>query len=181
MKIYTGRGDQGKTSLWGGETVAKDSPRVCAYGTVDELNALLGAARAVCADTEIHTLLISLQNGLFRAGADLAAREGANTRIARIGQEDWRRLEGWIDSLEEQLPPLNNFILPGGTSGAALLHLARTVCRRAEREAAALLSVQEINSDLLIYLNRLSDLLFVMARYENLRGGSKEEIWRENA
>ncbi|MEE8349001.1 MAG: cob(I)yrinic acid a,c-diamide adenosyltransferase [Acidobacteriota bacterium] len=179
MKIYTGRGDQGNTSLFSGEQESKDSARVTAYGTLDELNSLLGAAHAFCQVQRVKDLLMSLQRKLFEAGADLATTREGKLRIDRIAETDWRELETLIDDLESQIPPLKKFILPGGSSGAALLHLARTVCRRAERHLVSLVRDKEDgNPELLIYLNRLSDLLFVMARFENIMDGKKEEFWQ---
>jgi cob(I)alamin adenosyltransferase len=179
MKIYTGRGDQGKTSLFSGGTEFKDSARVTAYGTLDELNSILGIAHSFCHNQRIKDVLISLQSELFEAGADLATIKKKNPRIDRIGEADWRELETLIDDLQSQIPPLTKFILPGGSPGAAFIHLARTVCRRAERHLVTLVrNTDDVNPELLIYLNRLSDLLFVMARFENILGGEKEEIWQ---
>ena len=180
MKIYTGRGDQGQTSLFSGERVGKDLPRVAAYGTLDELNSVLGSALSFSQNKKVRKILLSLQHKLFEAGADLATTSSQKRRIDRIEETDWRQLETIIDDLQGDIPSLKEFILPGGSSGAALIHLGRVICRRAERELVALMKLdQDVNSELLIYLNRLSDLLFVMARYENILEGGKEEIWQK--
>jgi len=179
MKIYTGRGDQGHTSLFSGEQEHKNSARVTAYGTLDELNSLLGVAHSFCQNPRIRDVLLSLQRKLFEAGADLATTRKKATRIDRIGETDWGELESLIDDLQSQIPPLNKFILPGGSPGSSFSHLAWTVCRRAERPLVALVrNEDDVNPDLLIYLNRLSDLLFVMARFETILAGEKEEIWQ---
>jgi cob(I)alamin adenosyltransferase len=180
MKIYTRTGDQGDTGLFGGARVSKADPRVAAYGDVDELNACLGVVRAqgeIAPD--IHTLLEQLQKDLFAIGARLADPSdrisGRASKTAVTG-EDVARLEGWIDRLEAELPPLRRFILPGGSGAGAWLHLSRTVCRRAER-AIVSLGTEHVDQHLLIYVNRLSDLLFVLARAVNHRGGQPETEW----
>ncbi|MEE2821755.1 MAG: cob(I)yrinic acid a,c-diamide adenosyltransferase [Acidobacteriota bacterium] len=179
MKIYTGRGDQGHTSLFSGEEEYKDSHRVSAYGTLDELNAILGLTYTFCKNQRVKDVVISLQRKLFEVGADLATTNKKVHRVKRIGETDWRTLETLIDDLQPQIPKLDTFILPGGSPCGAFIHLARTVCRRAERELVSLLrSESDINPEILIYLNRLSDLLFVMARFENALGDEKEEIWQ---
>ena len=179
MKIYTGRGDQGQTSLFSGEQESKDSARVTAYGTLDELNSTLGVAHSFCHNQRVKDVLIALQGELFEAGADLATTHRKDPRTDRIDEADWQELERLIDDLQSQIPPLNKFILPGGSPGGALVHLARTICRRAERQLIALMRHEDdVNTQLLIYLNRLSDLLFVMARFENIHEGGKEEIWQ---
>ena len=180
MKIYTRRGDRGETSLFSGEKVGKDSLRVDAYGSLDELNSFLGVAQSFCHNQEVKKTLTLLQNQLFKAGADLATRETGKRQVSRIQEEDWRQLENQIDLLQEELPPLKEFILPGGISGAAFLHLARTVCRRTERLLTALMKIEDTNPELIIYLNRLSDLLFVLARYENILEQGQEELWQKN-
>jgi cob(I)alamin adenosyltransferase len=182
MKIYTGRGDKGETSLFSGEQVDKDSPRVAAYGSLDELNSILGVAQAFCLNQKVRETVGSLQNELFTAGTDLATRNTGKRKINRIQKKNWRQLEARIDLLQESLPPLRDFILPGGISGAALIHLARTVCRRAERLLMTLKKKEaDVNPELIVYLNRLSDLLFVLARYENILEGGKEELWQKEA
>ena len=179
MKIYTKTGDDGTTSLFDGTRVAKTHPRVMAYGTVDELNAHLGAARASGLDTELGDRVTHIQRDLFALGARLAdPRHTIAGRVtkASIADADVARLEGWIDTLEAELPPLRHFILPGGSPAGAALHVARTVCRRAEAAALAV-GATEVEPVVLVYLNRLSDLLFVMARAANHRAGVSEQTW----
>ena len=179
MKIYTKTGDSGETSLFDNTRVSKADARVDAYGEVDEVNACLGAARAAGMDDDMAALVESLQKDLFALGARLAdpsARIAARVEKAVIGDAAIARLEQAIDRLEETLPPLRRFILPGGSTAGALLHLARTVCRRAERRVVALGS-DAVEPVLIVYLNRLSDLLFVMARAVNHRSGIPETEW----
>jgi cob(I)alamin adenosyltransferase len=179
MKIYTKTGDSGETSLFDNTRVSKADARVDAYGEVDELNACLGAARAAGVDDEIAALIELLQKDLFALGARLAdpsARIAPRVEKVVIGDAAVERLEHTIDHLEETLPPLRRFVLPGGSSAGALLHLARTVCRRAERRVIAL-GGGAVDPVLIIYLNRLSDLLFVMARAVNHRSGVTETEW----
>ncbi len=178
MKIYTKTGDRGETGLFGGDRVAKDSPRIEAYGAVDELNSLLGIVRALRPNKKIDNVLQKIQSDLFVLGADLATRK-ANKRslIPRISPSHITSLEKAIDSLQLLLRPLKTFILPGGTIAASHLHYVRTVCRRAERSAVRLFRSEEINENVLVYLNRLSDLLFVLARYANHSGKKKEPKW----
>jgi len=179
VKIYTKTGDSGETSLFDNTRVSKADPRVDAYGEVDEVNACLGAARAAGVDDEIAGLIESLQKDLFALGARLAdpsARIAPRVEKAAISDATVQRLEQAIDRLEEPLAPLRKFILPGGSSAGALLHLARTVCRRAERRVIAL-GGHAVDPVLIIYLNRLSDLLFVMARAVNHRSGVPETEW----
>jgi cob(I)alamin adenosyltransferase len=180
MKIYTGRGDQGETSLFSGERVDKDLPRVAAYGSLDELNSVLGMALSLSQNPRVREVLLSLQHQLFQAGADLATTRAQKRPVDRVQESDWRSLETLIDELQEEIPSLKDFILPGGTSGAACVHLARVICRRAERQLVAVMKVdQDVNPELLIYLNRLSDLLFVLARCENILEGGKEVLWKK--
>lgn len=176
MKIYTKTGDAGQTGLFGGERVAKDALRVHAYGTADECNAVLGLARAAGLDAGLDELLATVQNQLFVVGADLAT-PGESAHIPRVGDDEVRQLEQWIDMLEGELEPLRQFILPGGTPAAAQLHLARTTCRRAERWAVSLAQAEPINPLVLTYLNRLSDFLFVVARAANARAGAPDVPW----
>jgi cob(I)alamin adenosyltransferase len=178
MKIYTKTGDKGETSLLGGKRVAKDSLRIDAYGTVDELNSALGICRACNPPEEIARILDALQYKLFTLGADLATPEqpGAAPPM-RIEQADIVMLEGHIDSIEPKLEPLKNFILPGGSPLAASLHVARTVSRRAERITVKLSHTEIINGLAVIYLNRLSDLLFVLARWANVLAGVSDTKW----
>jgi cob(I)alamin adenosyltransferase len=185
VKIYTKTGDSGDTGLFGGARVSKADPRVAAYGDVDELNACLGVARAAVVaadDGELAVMLEQIQRDLFALGARLAdPGHKIADRVAKaaVTPADIARLEGWIDALESALPPLRKFILAGGSQGGAALHLARTVCRRAERAMVALLAgdKEAFEADLLIYVNRLSDLLFVMARRANQRAGTPEIEW----
>ncbi|MGD9901874.1 MAG: cob(I)yrinic acid a,c-diamide adenosyltransferase [Vicinamibacterales bacterium] len=179
MTIYTKTGDDGTTSLFDGTRVAKSHPRVVAYGVVDELNAQLGAARAAGLDAGLAAQVEQLQRDLFALGARLAdPRHKIAARVAKaaIGAGDVERLEGWIDALEGELPPLTHFILAGGSPAGAALHVARTVCRRAEVHALGL-GDGAVEPVLLVYLNRLSDLLFVMARAANHRAGAPESQW----
>src|SRR5438093_5470981 len=179
MKIYTKTGDGGETSLFDNTRVSKADARVDAYGEVDEINACLGAARAAGVDPDISAALEAIQKDLFALGARLAdpsARIAARVTKAAIGESDVQRLEAIIDRLEEELAPLRRFILPGGGPAGAALHLARTVCRRAERRVIAL-GGDAVEPILIAYLNRLSDLLFVMARAVNHRAGVPEVEW----
>jgi cob(I)alamin adenosyltransferase len=179
VKIYTKTGDRGETSLFDGTRVAKTDPRVVAYGDVDELQAVLGVTAAAGLDAELAELVRSLQRDLFALGARLAdpSRRIA-PRVAKIviSNDSVTRLEERIDRLESELPPLRHFILSGGSPAGASLHLARTVCRRAERAVLAL-GADAVESIVLVYLNRLSDLLFVMARAANHRAGVSETEW----
>lgn len=181
MRIYTKTGDTGETSLFGGQRVAKDAIRVEAYGTVDELNAILGLARAKIANAELQSLLAELQAQLFDLGADLATplegKRPSKRAVPRITPDQVASLEGLIDKFEAELESLRSFILPGGAEGAAILHFARTVCRRAERRSVSLSKQEMINPEVLKYLNRLSDLLFVMARLVNKRLNQPERFW----
>lgn len=178
--IYTKSGDGGETSLGDGTRVPKTHPRIVAYGGIDELNACLGAARAGGECTAEHRArLATIQNDLFDVGADLCVPETDRPQQAeplRVRSEQVQRLEEWIDQDTEQLKPLKSFVLPGGTPAAALLHQARTVCRRAEIGVLRLAREEPINPEALCYLNRLSDLLFTMARMAN-GGGSTDVQW----
>jgi cob(I)alamin adenosyltransferase len=181
MKIYTKTGDEGDTGLFGGGRVGKDDPRVEAYGAVDELNASLGMARAVELMPRIDEVLVPVQRDLFAIGALLATpdREKMAEQLAKARVDDERiaELERAIDAGERELEPLRSFILPGGTPKAAALHVARTVCRRAERRVVTLRRDVELPQLVVIYLNRLSDLLFVLARVANTRAGAGEVTW----
>ncbi len=171
--IYTKGGDAGETGLGSGERVPKDHPRVTAYGEVDELNSVLGLLAAYCPDTVERNLLHTIQNDLFDLGGDLCIPmvEGEEpTHALRIVEGQYLRLERAIDRLNEALEPLRSFILPGGTPMAAWLHLARTVCRRAERSLVTLMRTEPVNKHALIYMNRLSDFLFVLGRTANPGG-----------
>lgn len=179
MKIYTKTGDRGDTSLFGGQRVPKDALRIEAYGTVDELNSILGLVRADNGDPEVDRILEQIQNELFELGADLATPQSVvKSKVKRIESRDVQGLEGILDGLEEQLKSLRSFILPGGSPVAARLHFARTVCRRAERAVVRLSRNEDIGETITVYLNRLSDLLFVLARYVNRRAGVPEVKWR---
>ncbi|MDE0185755.1 MAG: cob(I)yrinic acid a,c-diamide adenosyltransferase [Candidatus Poribacteria bacterium] len=179
MKIYTKTGDTGDTGLYGGQRISKDAKRVEAFGTIDELNACIGFAESQIGDGEIGTILAGIQSELFDLGADLAT-PGAHRRAEglRITSDLTASLEKMIDRFQEILPPMTHFILPGGAKGGAGLHLARTVCRRGERCVASLAKTESVNPEILRYLNRLSDFLFVLARVVNHRGGIPESIWR---
>jgi len=177
MKIYTKQGDEGKTSLLGGERVWKDNQRIQAYGTVDELNAILGIVVTELKSEELKKDLRSIQSELFTVGADLATPNNKSVKIVKVDNNFTKRIETLIDKYDEQLPELKNFILPGGSKASAYLHLARTVCRRAEREVVSLIKEVEINPEIEVYLNRLSDLLFVLARYENYISGIEDIKW----
>ncbi len=172
-RVYTRSGDAGETSLVDGSRVSKSDLRVAAYGEVDELNSLLGIARVGLADGQLDDALGKIQNELFVVGADLASP--LTIQVPRILEEHVSEMERLIDLLLEELEPLREFILPGGSQFGATLHLARTVARRAERSVVELAAQSEINPRALEYLNRLSDLLFVMARVANKRAGVKEQ------
>lgn len=183
MKIYTRRGDGGQTDLFGGDRVSKDALRVAAYGDVDELNALVGAAAAAGVDKDLEESLRSIQSELFDLGASLATPDPKHRKkagIKGVGNAEIEALEAMIDRLEEPLEPLAVFILPGGSLSAAAFHVARTVCRRAERKVVRLAGVEKesVEEPCLRYLNRLSDLFFVMARHENARQGVSDVAWR---
>ncbi len=182
-KIYTRTGDDGTTGLGSGTRVAKTAPRVEAFGTVDELNACVGVVRTLSPAAELVQPLAAIQNELFHAGADLCIPEADKAAMPgpRIEPRHVEGLERLIDRLNAELPPLANFILPGGTPAAAALHAARAVCRRAERDAIRLAQVEPIGDQIVTYLNRLSDALFVMARYENLKAGIAEPVWDSRA
>jgi cob(I)alamin adenosyltransferase len=180
VKIYTKTGDQGKTGLLDGSRVGKDDPRVAAYGEIDELSAVLGVIRAESRNRRLGALLGDVQRDLFALGAQLAdprARVASRKTKAAVGPDRVLALEAAIDEREAKMEPLRAFILPGGGKTGALLHLARTVCRRAERTVVALGRVAGVAPIAVVYLNRLSDLLFVMARHENQRSGKTEERW----
>ncbi len=183
MRIYTKVGDGGRTYLFGGKKVRKDDLRVEAYGAVDELNALLGWTRSQAKDVSVQNRMESIQNELFVLGADLATPPGTkrtSKAVPRIGPVHIQRLEKEIDDLETELPPLKTFILPGGSPGGASLHMARTVCRRAERIVSALFLRRATSRENQIYLNRLSDYLFVLARSVNRNDRQRETPWRGN-
>ncbi len=182
-KIYTRTGDSGETGLFGGGRVAKDHVRVSAYGTVDELNASVGTAVAAVDDARIREWLRTIQHDLFVLGSILATPlrpDGSvHSYLPPLPSPRIAEMEGWIDAADEELPPLTEFILPGGNAGAAELHRARTVCRRAEREVVGLARDETVDPDVIRYLNRLSDLLFALARLENHRAGVADVIWEK--
>lgn len=179
MKIYTKTGDDGTTGLFGGDRVQKHAARVDAYGTVDETNATIGVARAEGLAEPLDRTLAAVQDALFVVGAELACVPGKEDKLglALVGEAHIHALEAAIDAAEEGLEPLRTFILPGGTKAAAALHLARTVCRRAERQVSDLAVNQPVRNELLVYLNRLSDLLFVLARSANRSAGIADVPW----
>jgi cob(I)alamin adenosyltransferase len=177
MKIYTKKGDSGETSLFGGQRVSKSSLRIEAYGTVDELNSVLGVAASYQIDSRTKELLDQIQIQLFILGSDLATPPSKKIKIDRIGESEINFLEEAIDELEEHLEPLKSFILPGGSPSGANLHVGRTVCRRAERLAVECAKDDEISESAIKYLNRLSDFLFVVARFENKQSGNEETKW----
>jgi cob(I)alamin adenosyltransferase len=179
-KIYTRGGDAGETSLGDGSRVSKLDGRIAAYGTVDELNAALGVVVAGECPAEIRDVLVRVQNELFDLGADLSVPLEHEGRL-RTTQEQVDGLEADCDRFNADLPELKSFVLPGGTETAARLHVARTVCRRAEREAIEAAAEHDINPLALVYLNRLSDLLFIAARFANAAGGANEPLWRPGA
>jgi cob(I)alamin adenosyltransferase len=173
-RIYTRTGDNGTTGLIGGKRVSKDSPSIEACGSLDELNALLGIVRSHALPDGIDGILQRIQDRLFTIGAELATPEGVEPRKKGLGDEEVRILESQIDEFENKLPPLRQFILPGGMGAAAELHLARAVARRAERHCVSLSRLDKINPQILRYLNRLSDLCFVLARYVNQQRSAPE-------
>jgi len=180
MKIYTKTGDKGETSLFGAGRVSKDNIRIEAFGTVDELNSFIGLVITESKNDEVKQTLIKIQNQLFNLGSDLATpneMESQNISIPRITDEDYKYIEQQIDFFSDKLDELKFFILPGGTRAASILHIARTICRRAERRVVALNNTVKINSNIIIFLNRISDLLFVLARYENKISGINDIKW----
>ena len=177
MKIYTKTGDKGETGLMGGKRLTKDSLRITAIGEVDELNAVLGVCRAENKQVVIEKILHVLQRDLFALGADLSTPLEEKYDVPRVKENQITQLENWIDKIDVEVEPLKNFILPGGSAAAASLHLARTICRRAERAIVALERVENIGENIVKFINRLSDLLFMMARYANFLEKVEEEKW----
>ncbi len=177
--LYTRKGDAGETSLGGGQRVPKDSARIAAYGTVDELNSAIGVALAHGLSPHLMETLPVIQNELFHLGSDLAFREEDKqvSELPHIAERHVKKLENLIDELNDIVGPAKNFVLPGGSLGAAQLHVARTICRRAERATLTLAREEPIAELVGPYLNRLSDLLFAMARYENKQRGIEEPLW----
>ncbi|MCH8825138.1 MAG: cob(I)yrinic acid a,c-diamide adenosyltransferase [Planctomycetes bacterium] len=188
MKLYTKTGDDGSTGLFGSQRVQKDDPRIVAFGSVDELNACVGLTAAAdyekggAFEATLKEMLGKLQSQLFTLGADLATVPGSKheDKITRIGASDISQLESWIDEIDAGNEPMKNFVLPGGTEVAARLHLARTVCRRAERDVISLSKNQSVSEYVKIYLNRLSDLLFALARRANKEAGVDDIPWISN-
>jgi cob(I)alamin adenosyltransferase len=184
-RVYTRAGDDGLTALVGGERVPKDSPRIASYGTVDELNSIVGLARVFNADTppsasrdRLEVILQRLQNELFDLGSELATPADSHyDGMFRVGPSDVEALEKLMDSLQEDLEPLNSFILPGGGKVSAFLHQCRTVCRRAERDILALGRLEDVGEWPLRYVNRLSDLFFVLSRWIAKQQGQPEVLW----
>lgn len=182
MKIYTRTGDTGETGLFGGDRVRKDHIRIAAYGAVDELNAFLGVSQSLNDLPHLVSLLTRIQNHLFNLGALLATPQKDRLKgMHGIQKEDIIFLEQSIDELEKDLPSLKNFILPGGSPLGASLHVARTVCRRAERDIVALASHEGVEPEMIAYVNRLSDFLFVLARWVNFKKGIPEKLWEKKS
>ena len=180
MKIYTGFGDKGKTRLYGGEVVNKDHPRVEVYGTLDELNSWLGLIATSESEKEVKFFLIEIQNNIFNissiiATPDVKEREKLKIKLDKL---DYKAIEEFIDKTNEKLTPLENFILPGGSMLSSYYHISRTICRRAERTLIKLFESNEVENDVLIYLNRLSDLLFVLARNSNKNENLDDITWK---
>ncbi|MCT4326784.1 cob(I)yrinic acid a,c-diamide adenosyltransferase [Elizabethkingia anophelis] len=188
FKIYTKTGDKGETALYGGTRVSKASARVEAYGTIDELNAFIGIAKSHIDDSDCLKQLAEIQYDLFTLGSEAATpidkvylANGKSRLPVTIKEEDISKLEVWMDKMDECLEPLQFFILPGGGKAATFLHAARTICRRAERGMVFLNETEEVRPELIKYLNRLSDYLFVMARYVSMLDNEQEEYWNPNA
>ena len=184
-KLYTRTGDQGETGLFGGRRVPKDHPRVVAYGTIDELNATLGVAISFIRQRTLVATLHSIQHELFNIGAELASdqpvrRGKGQAAVIRLDPSRAQWLESLIDEYDTRVPPLRTFVLPSGATAASLLHLARTVCRRAERAVVTLARTETVSPTILVYLNRLCDLLFVLARYLNKAARRRELLWRKD-
>lgn len=180
MKIYTKTGDKGETGLFGGDRVSKDSIRISAYGTIDELNSFIGYTITEIKDASVKDNLIKIQNYLFIIGSDLATPEtekNAKLNIQRTPELFINEIEKMIDHYDAKLDELKNFILPGGSKSASLLHICRTVCRRAEREVVSLKKSVTIGDNIIIFLNRLSDLFFVLSRYENKVSNHPDTKW----
>ena len=179
MKIYTGFGDKGDTALFGGEKVRKDNQRVETYGALDELNSILGVLRVQNTSAKIDGVLETVQNEIFVLGSEIATPEAARSKqfSEHIDKTHIDAVQTNIDQLSSHLPELKNFILPAGCAASATAHWARTVCRRAERQLVRLMTGTDVRNELLVYLNRLSDLLFVVARYENVINNTPDVSW----
>ena len=178
MRIYTRTGDDGKTGIVGGQRISKDDARIEAYGTVDELNAALGLIRSSSPTPELDELLAEIKRNLFTLGAELATPTESQSWTRSMTDDHIEQLEKWIDHWEAELPELRNFILPGGTPIAAHLHLARVICRRAERRVVTLARLSPVSRVVIPFLNRLSDLFFVLGRAENSQQGVPNPIWK---
>src|SRR3990167_4831150 len=179
MKIYTKKGDQGKTYLFGGGPFPKNDARIDTYGEIDELNSAMGCARAFIQEQELATQLQTIQESLFTIGSELSTVSAdEKLKLSFLQEAPVVQLEHWIDAFDVRLKPLKNFILPGGSQGASFLHLARTVCRRAERKLVALSEKQTVRPVLIKYLNRLSDYLFVAARVVNQQAKQEDILWK---
>ena len=183
--VYTRTGDRGDTGLFGGRRVRKDDPRVAAYGAIDELNSVLGVANAFIAQRRVVDMLRTIQNELFNIGAELSSdqpvrRAKRQTSVFELDAQRVEWIESLIDEYDAKVPPLTTFVLPGGSTGAALLHLARTVGRRAERDLVTLDRRERVNPAVLAYVNRLCDLLFVLARYANKSSRRAEVLWQKD-
>jgi cob(I)alamin adenosyltransferase len=176
--MYTRKGDSGETSLYGPKRVRKDDPRVEAYGTIDELNSVIGLIASISKDRALASSLKEIQRMLFVAGGDAAAEPGGPHKVPRISEADTARLEEMTDALISKLPALSNFILPGGSEVGAMLHVARSVCRRAERRLLTASRSFDLNPALLPFFNRLSSYLFNLSRWENRRSRKKEVVWK---
>jgi cob(I)alamin adenosyltransferase len=182
MKIYTGTGDNGETGLFGGERVLKSDSRVEAYGSVDELNAFIGLTISELKDEDIKKALLNIQNQLFTVGSDLSTPDTEKNKklnIPRAPQSFYTEIEKLIDKYSAELEELKYFILPGGAKAAAMMHVCRTICRKAERAVVELNSREKIGNNIIVYLNRLSDLFFVLARYVNKQSGVPDVKWEQ--
>ncbi len=180
MKIYTKTGDKGETGLFGGPRVSKSSKRIEAYGTIDELNSFIGLAITEIKNEAVLLLLQKIQNRLFTVGSDLAAPDREKElNIPRVSKDFYLEIEQAIDKFESELSQLKNFILPGGSKGAAHLHICRTISRRAERRIVALNKEENIGENIIIFINRLSDLFFVLARFENKSSNIPDTPWEK--
>ncbi len=177
MKIYTKKGDKGETSLLGGTRVKKSDLRIEAYGTTDELNSVIGLIRDAAQNKEQEATLVAIQNKLFAIGSNLAAGPSSKMELPQLAEDDLTHLEKAMDAMDEELPPLKNFILPGGDLAASQAHVGRTVCRRAERKVVALADADRVDERIIQYLNRLSDYLFTLARFYTYKHGGEETPW----
>jgi len=181
MKIYTKTGDQGTTSLFGGRRIAKDDLRIEAYGTIDEVNSALGLLNNFIKEAYLKDRVLEIQSYLFVIGSNLAADPDNNlVKVPALEESKTKLLERWIDEMEKELKPLQFFVLPGGCQASSQAHTCRTICRRAERRVVSLAQLESVNPEIIIYLNRLSDYLFVLSRYLNHLSGIEEIYWKPN-